>query len=300
MFFTYIYRELRRRHRQALLTALGLAVGVGLVVAVTAYAGGVSKAQDEVLHSLYGVGTDVSVTQTAKLDQGQGGPMQFGMNPGDNDKQGQRFSRDQLRGSPGQVAISTKKITDDQRAGRRVGRHRQPGADRDTPGGQVRPGLHAAERREPGLGGLVRRQQRSASALRLTGAHQDLVVQPGRCGCGRHHARSLELERGRLGALVRLLGRQGEGRPGGQGLRQAGEPEGRRHGEGERQEVHDRGHRHRFERHVLVQRLHPPRLGRRDSATTPARSTRSTCGRRAPTRSRWSRRRSSRSCPRRP
>jgi len=28
MFFTYVYRELRRRHRQALLTALGLAVGV--------------------------------------------------------------------------------------------------------------------------------------------------------------------------------------------------------------------------------------------------------------------------------
>ena len=72
MFFTYIYRELRRRHRQALLTALGLAVGVGLVVAVTAYAGGVSDAQDEVLHSLYGVGTDITVTQTAKL--GEGGP----------------------------------------------------------------------------------------------------------------------------------------------------------------------------------------------------------------------------------
>ena len=63
MFFTYIWRELRRRHRQALLTALGLAVGVGLVVAVTAYAGGVSKAQDQVLQSLYGVGTDISVTQ---------------------------------------------------------------------------------------------------------------------------------------------------------------------------------------------------------------------------------------------
>ena len=28
MFFTYVFRELRRRHRQALLTALGLAVGV--------------------------------------------------------------------------------------------------------------------------------------------------------------------------------------------------------------------------------------------------------------------------------
>ena len=61
-------RELRRRHRQALLTALGLAVGVALVVAVTAYAGGVSKAQDQVLQSLYGVGTDITVTQTAKMD----------------------------------------------------------------------------------------------------------------------------------------------------------------------------------------------------------------------------------------
>jgi ABC-type antimicrobial peptide transport system permease subunit len=110
MFFTYIYRELRRRHRQALLTALGLAVGVALVVAVTAYANGVSKAQDEVLHSLYGVGTDVSVTQTAKLEQGQGGPMQFGMNPGDDQKQGQSFSRDQLRSSPGQTSISAKKM----------------------------------------------------------------------------------------------------------------------------------------------------------------------------------------------
>ena len=71
MFFVYIWRELRRRHRQALLTALGLAVGVGLVVAVTAYAGGVSKAQDQVLQSLYGVGTDISVTQTAKLERGR-------------------------------------------------------------------------------------------------------------------------------------------------------------------------------------------------------------------------------------
>ena len=84
MFFTYIYRELRRRHRQALLTALGLAVGVGLVVAVTAYAGGVSSAQDAVLHSLYGVGTDITVSQTQKLDQA--GPPRFDMNPGSRDQ----------------------------------------------------------------------------------------------------------------------------------------------------------------------------------------------------------------------
>lgn len=41
MFQIDVYRELRRRHRQALLTALGLTVGVALAVAVTAYAGGV-------------------------------------------------------------------------------------------------------------------------------------------------------------------------------------------------------------------------------------------------------------------
>jgi ABC-type antimicrobial peptide transport system permease subunit len=110
MFFTYVYRELRRRHRQALLTALGLAVGVGLVVAVTAYAGGVGRAQDEVLHSLYGVGTDITVSQTAKLDQGEGGPARIGMTPPDQDRQGQKFSRDDVRSAPGQDSISAKKL----------------------------------------------------------------------------------------------------------------------------------------------------------------------------------------------
>jgi len=109
MFFTYIYRELRRRHRQALLTALGLAVGVGLVVAVTAYAGGVGKAQDTVLHSLYGVGTDITVTQTAKLSQG--GPPSFQMNPGSQSQQGKAFSRAAIRSAPGQQSLAATKVT---------------------------------------------------------------------------------------------------------------------------------------------------------------------------------------------
>ena len=109
MFFTYIYRELRRRHRQALLTALGLAVGVGLVVAVTAYAGGVSEAQDTVLHSLYGVGTDITVSQTQKLDQA--GAPRFDMNPGSKSKQGKAFSRDSVRSAPGQQSLSAAKVT---------------------------------------------------------------------------------------------------------------------------------------------------------------------------------------------
>ena len=108
MFFTYLWRELRRRHRQALLTALGLAVGVGLVVAVTAYADGVAEAQDEVLHSLYGVGTDITVTQAAEL--GSGGPARIGMDPRDRDQQGEEFSRDRIMSSPGQKILSTAKV----------------------------------------------------------------------------------------------------------------------------------------------------------------------------------------------
>jgi ABC-type lipoprotein release transport system permease subunit len=64
MFFTYLRRELRRRMRQAVFIALGLALGVGLVITVTAASAGVKNAQGTVLHALYGVGTDVTVTKT--------------------------------------------------------------------------------------------------------------------------------------------------------------------------------------------------------------------------------------------
>jgi putative ABC transport system permease protein len=61
-YLTYLRGELARRARQALLVTLGLAIGVGLVVTVTAAAAGVSDAQGAVLHSLYGIGTDVTIT----------------------------------------------------------------------------------------------------------------------------------------------------------------------------------------------------------------------------------------------
>jgi putative ABC transport system permease protein len=64
-FLTYLRRELRRRMRQAIFIALGLALGIGLVVTVTAASAGVKQAQADVLRSLYGVGTDVTVTGKA-------------------------------------------------------------------------------------------------------------------------------------------------------------------------------------------------------------------------------------------
>ena len=77
MFFTYLGRELRRRSRQALVIALGLALGIGLTIAVSAASSGVKVAQNDVLKSLYGVGTDITVTQTAT--RGSGGAQSFGI-----------------------------------------------------------------------------------------------------------------------------------------------------------------------------------------------------------------------------
>ena len=63
MFFSiYLWRELSRRMRQAVVITLGLAVGVGLVVTVAAASTGVKGAESQVLGALDGIGTDVTVT----------------------------------------------------------------------------------------------------------------------------------------------------------------------------------------------------------------------------------------------
>jgi putative ABC transport system permease protein len=76
-FLTYLRRELRRRMRQAVFIALGLALGIGLVVTVSAASAGVTKAESGVLSSLYGVGTDVTVTGPPVLT-GRFGQVKFG------------------------------------------------------------------------------------------------------------------------------------------------------------------------------------------------------------------------------
>jgi ABC-type antimicrobial peptide transport system permease subunit len=109
MFYaTYLLSELRRRSGRTILTALGLALGVGLVVTVTALSSGLDQAQAEVLEPLTGVGTDMTVTRPISLDtsggfpqlseeerrqlQQENGPRRFGLrNLG---KPGTKFSRD--------------------------------------------------------------------------------------------------------------------------------------------------------------------------------------------------------------
>src|SRR6202020_3102993 len=111
MFGIYLRRELRRRMRQAIFIALGLAIGIGLVITVTAASSGVSSSQGTVLHSLYGVGTDVTVTQTPTA--GSGGPARFGFgggNSGSKPSAGTSFSRSVLT-SGGLGALPSSDVT---------------------------------------------------------------------------------------------------------------------------------------------------------------------------------------------
>jgi ABC-type antimicrobial peptide transport system permease subunit len=111
VFFTYLGRELRRRMRQAVFIALGLAVGIGLVITVTAASSGVKNAQGTVLHSLYGVGTDITVTKAPS--QGSGGPFGFRVrrrpsSSASRPEAGQKFSRSVLvAGSLGTIKSSS-------------------------------------------------------------------------------------------------------------------------------------------------------------------------------------------------
>jgi ABC-type antimicrobial peptide transport system permease subunit len=73
-YIRFLAAELRRRPGRTALTALGLAIGVGLVVIVGALSRGLDDAQDEVLEPLTGVGTDLSVSRPIAVpDDGESG-----------------------------------------------------------------------------------------------------------------------------------------------------------------------------------------------------------------------------------
>src|SRR3954454_18728223 len=61
----YAASELRRRAGRTILTALGLAAGVGLVIGIIGVSQGLDDAQQNVLAPLKKVGTDVLVTRVA-------------------------------------------------------------------------------------------------------------------------------------------------------------------------------------------------------------------------------------------
>jgi putative ABC transport system permease protein len=76
MFFLgYLRSELVRRKSRTILTVLGLAVGVALVIAVSALSRGLDRAQAAALDPLSSIGTDLTVTLAPQQSQdgGQGG-----------------------------------------------------------------------------------------------------------------------------------------------------------------------------------------------------------------------------------
>ncbi|URN12910.1 FtsX-like permease family protein [Streptomyces radiopugnans] len=97
MFFTYLRRELRRRRKSALVVASGLALGIALVIVVNAVSTGMGKAQDQVLESLYGLGTDMTVTKAPEPPSETGGERpRFRFDARGDGEDGERQSSDRV------------------------------------------------------------------------------------------------------------------------------------------------------------------------------------------------------------
>jgi putative ABC transport system permease protein len=74
MFYArYLRAELLRRKGRTIVTLLGLALGVGLVITISSLSNGLDDAQKTTLDPLAGIGTDLTVTRVAQQDQGGGG-----------------------------------------------------------------------------------------------------------------------------------------------------------------------------------------------------------------------------------
>ncbi|MGB4778414.1 ABC transporter permease [Microbacterium sp.] len=72
MYWTYLRRELSGRKKQTAIVAIGLAIAIALVIIVNSLSVGIRDAQAQALESVYGVGTDLTVTG-AQAEPGQGG-----------------------------------------------------------------------------------------------------------------------------------------------------------------------------------------------------------------------------------
>ena len=77
-YLRYLRSELLRRRARTILTVLGLAVGVGLVIAISGLSRGLDDAQKTALDPLSTIGTDLTVTRAAQTTASAG----FGGGPG--------------------------------------------------------------------------------------------------------------------------------------------------------------------------------------------------------------------------
>ena len=98
MYWTYLRRELAGRKKQTIIVAAGLAIAIALVIVVNALSAGVRDAQAQALASVYGVGTDLTVTGAAAEPGQGGGPMfEFGQDGGQTAEDGTTTELSQSR-----------------------------------------------------------------------------------------------------------------------------------------------------------------------------------------------------------
>jgi len=67
-YLRYVQHELLRRRARTILTVLGLALGVGLVIVISGLSNGLDHAQKTALNPLSSIGTDLTITRNAQTD----------------------------------------------------------------------------------------------------------------------------------------------------------------------------------------------------------------------------------------
>ena len=113
MYGTYLRRELAGRRKQTIIVAAGLGVAIALVIIVNSLSAGVRDAQAQALESVYGVGTDLTVTG-ATAEPGEGGGPQFEFEDGAGETSDgttslsqSRLMADRMRGTLDASALTT-------------------------------------------------------------------------------------------------------------------------------------------------------------------------------------------------
>ncbi|AZZ52710.1 ABC transporter permease [Rathayibacter festucae] len=113
MFATYLRRELTNRRRQTMIIAAGMALAIALVILVTSFSAGVRSAQASVLESVYGVGTDITVTQAAVAPtegEAPGQRFDFGSTDGTTDDGTTSVSQSRLEADRGTTTFDASAV----------------------------------------------------------------------------------------------------------------------------------------------------------------------------------------------
>lgn len=115
MFGTYLRRELLNRRKQTVIIAIGMALAIALVIIVNSVSAGVKQAQTSVLQSIYGIGTDITITKpvTESSASGtQGGPprFDFGANAGTESGSSRTIATSRLETTRGTNVMSASEL----------------------------------------------------------------------------------------------------------------------------------------------------------------------------------------------